>query len=130
MKIDDLMEMKVKDLLEEFCLVYSPECGHNYGITRWSDANTIYEEFDLEDEYCFCSDSLIPIDYGFDEGEDVIDINGLKHLMNVLGIPKKEKCPNCNSKNYHLNYNNLQMLCNDCGHVGKPEYEKINEEEE
>lgn len=41
MLVDDLYEMKVKDLLEEFCLVYSPyhfdynhmamlcnECGH------------------------------------------------------------------------------------------------------
>lgn len=31
MLVDDLYEMKVKDLLEEFCLVYSPKCdSENY----------------------------------------------------------------------------------------------------
>ena len=82
MKIDELMQMKVADLLEEFCVVYSPECGYNYGIARWDDANEIHEEFDLEDEYCFSGDSLIPLDYGFDCGEDVLELKDLKCIMN------------------------------------------------
>ena len=68
MLIDDLYEMKVKDLLEEFCLVYSPECDYHYGIARWDDVGEIWEEYDLEEQYCFEGDYLIPMDYGFDEG--------------------------------------------------------------
>lgn len=74
MKIDDLMEMKVKDVLDEYCILYSPECDYNYGIGRWEDAYKIYEEFDLEEQYCFEGDYLIPIDYGFDSGENVLDL--------------------------------------------------------
>jgi len=116
--IDDLMEMTVKDLLNEFCLVYSPECGYNYGIAKWDDANEIYEEFDLEDEYCFCGDSLIPLDYGFDSGEEVLDLEDLKCIMDKLGIQKKQPCPQCGSAKYHLDYNKMKMVCQECKYEG------------
>lgn len=115
MMIDELFDMKVKDLLEEFCLVYSPECGYNYGITKCEDAEKIYEKFDLEDEYCFDTDPLIPIDYGFDSGEEVLTLETLEEIMDKLGIIKKQSCPKCNSPDCHLDYNDLMVLCNNCG---------------
>ena len=128
MKIDDLMEMKVGELLEEYCILYSPECDYNYGIARWKDANQIYEEFDLEEQYCFEGDYLIPIDYGFDSGEIVLELEDLRQIMAKLGIAKKASCPLCGSENYHFDYNKMDMLCNECGYEGEPEYEKIKEE--
>ena len=119
MMIDDLMEMKVKDVLDEFCILYSPECGYNYGIGRWDDANEIYEEFDLEEEYCFFRDSLIPIDYGFDNGEKVLTLDDMRCIMNKLGIIRKQSCPICGSEDYHLDYNDLSILCNECGYRDK-----------
>lgn len=130
MKIDDLMKMTVEDLLNEYCVVYSPECDYNYGIARWDDANQIYEEFDLEEQYCFSGDYLIPLDYGFDCGEEVLDLKMLKCIMDKLGIPKKESCPICGSKDYHLEYNDMKMLCNECGYKGEPKYEEIELEDE
>lgn len=115
MMIDELFDMKVKDLLEEFCLVYSPECGCNYGITKWEDAEKIYEKFDLKDEYCFNADPLIPIDYGFDSGEEVLTLETLEEIMDKLGIIIKQSCPKCNSPDCHLDYNDLMVLCNNCG---------------
>ena len=56
MKVDDLMKMTVEDLLNEFCILYSPECDYNYGIGRWDDVRKIFEEYDLEDQYCFDGD--------------------------------------------------------------------------
>lgn len=126
--IDDLMNMKVGELLEEYCVLYSPECDYNYGIARWEDANQIYEEFDLEEQYCFEGDYLILIDYGFDSGEKVLDLEDLKKIMAKLGIAKKESCPLCGSENYHFDYNKMGMLCNECGYEGEPEYEEIKEE--
>ena len=116
MKIDDLMEMKVKDLLDEFCVLYSPECDYNYGIGRWDDANQIYEEFDLEDNYSFSGDSLIPMDYNFFEGEEVLTLDDMRCIMDKLGVIKKQSCPKCGSKDFHLDYNDLTILCNDCGY--------------
>lgn len=119
MMIDDLMEMKVKDVLDEFCILYSPECDYNYGIGRWDDANKIYEEFDLEEQYCFSGDSLIPIDYGFDNGEKVLTLDDMRCIMNKLGIIRKQSCPICGSEDYHLDYNDLSILCNECGYREK-----------
>lgn len=89
MKVSDLYDMKVIDLLEEFCVVYSPECGHHYGITRWDDAREMRELYDLEDEYCFDADSLIPYDYGFDGEEDVLEESDLIRILDALNIEKK-----------------------------------------
>lgn len=119
MMIDDLMEMKVKDVLDEFCVSYSPECDYNYGIGRWDDANKIYEEFDLEEQYCFSGDSLIPIDYGFNNGEKVLTLDDMRCIMNKLGIIRKQSCPICGSEDYHLDYNDLSILCNECGYREK-----------
>lgn len=128
MMIDDLMEMKVKDVLDEFCILYSPECDYNYGIGRWDDANKIYEEFDLEEQYCFSGDSLIPIDYGFDNGEKVLTLDDMRCIMAKLGIAKKQSCPLCGSDNYHFDYNKMDMLCNECGYEGEAKYEELPEE--
>ena len=117
--IDDLMNMTVAELLDEFCLIYNPDCGITYGVGRWDDANEIYEEFDLDDQYCFSSDFLIPIDYGFDCGEKVLDLDDLKYIMDRLGIVKRQPCPKCGSEDYHFDYNQMGMLCNDCGYSEK-----------
>ena len=107
---------------KEFIIEYNPfedYYGDNYQY------NQIYEEFDLEEQYCFSGDSLIPLDYGFDEGEDVLDIKKLRCIMYKLGIAKKQSCPSCGTDDYHYDYNEDCMICNECGHKGEAEYENI-----
>ena len=64
MKVDDLWDKTIKEVLEDYCILYSPECDYNYGICRWDDANAMYEEYDLEDGFYpdrgSCSESFIP----------------------------------------------------------------------
>lgn len=128
MKIDDLLDKPLREVLEEYCVVFSPECDYYYGITKWEDANSIYEEFDLEEEYCFNGDYLIPLSYGFEEGENILSLKDLKQIMAKLGVAKKQSCPLCGSDNYHFDYNKMDMLCNECGYEGEAEYEKLIEE--
>ena len=90
MMIDDLMDMTVKEVLDTFCAISNPECGHFYGIATWEDVAKMFEEFDLEDEYCFYADSLISCEYEFDYGECVLKINDLRKILDYLGIEKKE----------------------------------------
>ena len=117
MKVDDLMKMTVEDLLNEFCILYSPECDYNYGIGRWDDVRKIFEEYDLEDQYCFDGDYLIPLDYCFDCGEEVLELEDLHCIMDKLGIIKKQFCPSCGSEDFHFDYNLLKIKCNDCGYI-------------
>lgn len=119
MDIEELYDMKVKDLLETYCLVYSPECDYNYGIAKWYDVGKIFEEYDLEDHYCFDGDYLIPMDYMFESGEEVLELKDLRCIMDKLGIIKKQPCPKCGSEDYHFDYNKMGILCNECGFLAK-----------
>lgn len=120
MLVDDLYDLTVRELLSDYCLVYSPECDYNYGITKWKDAEKIYDEFDLKDQASFDADSLIPLDYGFFDGESVLSIDDLRCVMDKIGIVKKQSCPICGSEDYHFDYNHMLMLCQDCNHLGEP----------
>lgn len=120
MQVEDLYGITVLELLSEYCIVYSPECDYNYGITRWEDAEKIWKKFDLHDQYCFDADSLIPMDYNFEDGEPILNINDLECIMDRLGIVKKQSCPICGSEDYHFDYNHMLMLCNDCEYLGEP----------
>lgn len=119
--LEDLMDMKLRDVLDEFCITYSPECDYHYGIARWDDVKQIFENFDLDEVYCFDGDDLIPIDYLYCS-DDILSYEDLKEVMSKLGIPLKEKCPKCGSVRYHLDYNDLKMLCAECGYKGQPKY--------
>ena len=88
----------------------------------------MYEEFDLKDNYSFSGDSLIPLDYGFFEREEVLTIDDMREIMDKLGIIKKQSCPKCGSDDFHLDYNDLCILCNDCGYKKCENEESSNEE--
>ena len=45
MLIDDLWDVPLKDIMNEYCIVYSPECGYYYGVTTWDEALQMEEEF-------------------------------------------------------------------------------------
>lgn len=90
MKANELLDMKLRDVLDEFCFVYSPECGYLYGISRWDDVVEMWDEYDLEDEYCFEGEHIIawPMEVDFDA--DILTPDGLRHVLDYLGIEKKK----------------------------------------
>ena len=128
MKVDDLYNMKLIDIIETYCIAYSPECDYKYGIAKWEDVNSIWEEFDLHEQYCFEGDYLIPIDYL--DTEEILELEDLRQVMAILGIAKKQSCPICGAEDYHFDYNKMNMLCNECGYEGEAEYEEMKENEE
>lgn len=87
---EDLLDMTLRDVLNEFCFVYSPECGYLYGITRWEDAYKMWDEYDLKEEYCFDSESIMAYPMEVDLQQEVITLEGLRRIMNNLGIEKRE----------------------------------------
>lgn len=44
------LDMTVRELLENFCIMYSPECDYNYGIISYDQANRIADTYDLSDQ--------------------------------------------------------------------------------
>lgn len=90
MKAEELLDMKLGDVLDEFCFVFSPECDYLYGISRWDDVNQAWEEFDLDDHYCFDGESLLGWPMEVDFEADILTIEGLRHVLDYLGIEKRK----------------------------------------
>ena len=89
MLIEDLLDMTLRDILEEFCFVFSPECGYLYGIARFDDAIAMWDEFDLEEEYCFDTEPIMGWSMEVDFRDEVLEIDKLREILDMLGIEKK-----------------------------------------
>lgn len=89
MKIKELLDMKLGDILNEFCILFSPECDYFYGIGRYDDALQMWDEFDLEEEYCFDTDCLLDYCMEIDFDDNILEIDDLRHILDYLGIEKK-----------------------------------------
>ena len=91
MKIEDLMDLTLREVLETYCAVHNLECGYYYGIFKISDVEKILKEYNVEEDYpeAFCAESLLTDDELRDIDE-IRDYNILINIMNNLGISKKE----------------------------------------
>ena len=50
MKLIELLDMTLREILEKYCVLFSEECCHTYGITTHDAIGEIAEEYDLCDE--------------------------------------------------------------------------------
>ena len=73
MDISDLYNMPLRNVLTDYCIVYSPECDYYYGVT----------------EYCFVADSLIPLNYGIEDGVPILTHIDLRRQLDYLGIKRR-----------------------------------------
>ena len=48
MKIKDLMDMTLGDLLDTYGLLYNLECGYYYGICSYDLCDRMFEEYDMD----------------------------------------------------------------------------------
>lgn len=93
MKIEDLMDMTLREVLDSYGAIYNPECGYYYGIASFEDIDELYHEYDIDEVYpeAFEVENLIrdEIIVAFDE--ELISFNRLEKIMKNLDIPKKDK---------------------------------------
>ena len=83
--------MPLKEVLDRYYAVMSPECGYYYGIFKWEDIEEIYHKYNIDEEYPegFCPETLITAEL-LDCEEPVGDYAKLERIMDNLGINKKE----------------------------------------
>ena len=94
LKAQELLELKLKDILEKYCIVMSAECDYVYGITTQKDVNKLSEKWNLQDEPSFVAEPIIPIDYlvEIEENETILTEKMMDELIeNNLLIERKEK---------------------------------------
>ena len=89
MLVKDLLDMKFGDVLDEYCIVYSPECDWFYGIGKWDEVQAMWDEYDLEEEVCFDGDFLLQYGMEIDFENEVLDEDHLRRILDCIGIKKK-----------------------------------------
>lgn len=89
MSIDELLDLPLREILNNFVVVYSPECAYYYGIFRDEDVEKIYQEYNIDDDYpeAFGVENLI-VDELLCE-DQVKGYDSLLRIMDNLGISKK-----------------------------------------
>lgn len=92
MKLKDLYDKPLRYVLENYCMMYSPECDQYYGISKWDDCLEMMYELEKkhgEDEVSvfFVGEYLIPYDlFGLEDDTEIKDSKKLRETMEYLGL--------------------------------------------
>lgn len=92
MKINDLLDKTLREVLDEYGAIYNPECGYYYGVASFDDIDELYHEYKIEEQYpeAFEVENLISDEILVAFDEDLVSYERLKKIMRNLDIDKKE----------------------------------------
>ena len=88
-KQEELLDLPLREVLENYCTVCNLECGYYYGIFRFDDVEQIIEEYNIEEEYseAFQVESILVCEDLI--GWDIKDYENLINIMENLGVNHK-----------------------------------------
>lgn len=92
-KIEDLLDLTLREILENYVAINNLECGFYYGIADNDLIEEIYQEYNIEDEYpeAFDVENLINDELIVSYQEPLLTKPKLEKIMKNLGISKKNK---------------------------------------
>lgn len=84
----NILDLTVRELIEGYGLMYSPECDYNYGLISNENAEQMLKEYDLDDCPSVAIEDVIH--------PDVIDLTPLsytkiQYIMRNLGIERRNE---------------------------------------
>lgn len=93
MKFEELLDLSLREVLENYCIVHNLECGGYYGIFKNEDIEKIFKNYNIEEDYpeAFNVENLVNDEVVVTYQEPVKDYDYLIKVMDNLGISKKEK---------------------------------------
>ena len=92
-KIKDIYKKTLQEIIDEYCLLFNPECCYYYGVIRQEDADKMWNEYNIETEYpeAIITEPIIPLEILLDDEKPIIKQDKIKIIMDNLGITKKQK---------------------------------------
>lgn len=92
MKFDELLEKPLKELLDEYALLYNLECGYYYGICDLDTIDLMFQEYNVEEyEDAMYIDTLIPESVLQNIDDETLTYEKIQKIMSNLGITKRTK---------------------------------------
>lgn len=94
MRLEELLDMPFKEVLENFGVLYSPECDYIYGITTKEATEKLFEKYDLCEQESMDCEPLLRFDVlcEFEENGEVLTFERIEEIIeNNLDIPLKKQ---------------------------------------
>ena len=83
-----LLDLTVRELVENYSTMFSAECDYYYGIVSDDLAEKICKEYDLDDQVSVVFDTVIPIELEI-ENKEPLEWEKIEKILECIGIPKK-----------------------------------------
>lgn len=92
MDMNELLDMKLKDILEQYIAVHNDECDYWYGIASFEDMEKLYENYNIHEEYpdAFSPSLIVSKELEIYARKPLLTYEKLENIMKNLGIPKKD----------------------------------------
>lgn len=92
MDVNELLNMKLKDILEQYIAVHNDECDYYYGIASFEDMEKLYKKYNINEEYpdAFSPSLIVSKELEIYSRKPVLTYEKLEKIMKNLGISKKD----------------------------------------
>ena len=92
MKINDILDLSLRQILEDYVIINNLECGYYYGIAPSELVERLFNEYNVEKDYpeAFNVENVVNDEILVSYDEDIISYEKMEKIMANLGISKKE----------------------------------------
>lgn len=90
MKIEDVMDLTLGEILNKYGVLLNPECDFVYGFVKYDDVEKLYDEYDVDTyKEAVEVDTFVPSYILTDCREEFLNYEDLEKIMSNLDIKKK-----------------------------------------
>ena len=90
--IEDLLDLTLREVLENYSAVQNLECGFFYGICKDTLLEDLFQKYNIEKDYpeAFNADTIINSELLVSYQDPLLTRDKLERIMDNLGITRKE----------------------------------------
>ena len=91
MQIKELLDLTLREILENYVVLANLECGGYYGVAPIPIVEKMYNEYNIEEEYpeAMSAMNLVDDEIIVSYDEEILTYDKLEKIMKNLGVNKK-----------------------------------------
>ena len=92
MNMNDLLDMKFGDVIEQYYVLYSPECDYIFGIIHIDVLEEADWKYIIDENYSASINATSLLSWDAEElfDEEFLTMDKVDHIMDNLGVPKND----------------------------------------
>ena len=92
MKLDELLDLPLREILDNYVLLYNLECDYLYGVAPLEVAEQMHEEYDVESyQIALSVEPVMNYELWSLRCDEIIDMDKVGIICDNLGIKRKDE---------------------------------------